>query len=55
MPVPPTNSHDSAAIMVLVLIAAAFFVVYWRTALQLIAIILIALIAYGLIMGLQGL
>jgi hypothetical protein len=55
MPVPSPQPQDNQAILVIVLFLAALCVVYWRTALRLIAIILIALAVYGVIAGLHGL
>ena len=55
MPVPPVQPQDSHAIAVIVLFLAALCVVYWRMALRLIAIVLIALAVYGVIAGLHGL
>jgi hypothetical protein len=53
MPVPPTTPHDNAAILVIVLVAGYFCAFYWRTALRLVAILLIAAAVYGLIIGLH--
>jgi hypothetical protein len=55
MPAPPPQPHDNQAILVVVLFIASLCVVYWRTALRLIAIVLVALAVYGIIAGLQGL
>jgi hypothetical protein len=56
MPVPPSNPQDTnTAIAVLISIAAAYFcVAYWRTALRLILVIVIALTVYGVVVGLHG-
>ena len=52
MSVPPTSPQDTqAAIAVLLLIGTACCVVYWRTALRIILILAIVLIAYGTIAG----
>ena len=52
MSVPPTSPQDTqAAIAVLVLIATACCVVYWRTVLQIILILAIALLVYGTVAG----
>jgi len=40
--------------LVLVLFLACLCVIYWRTALRLIAIILVALAIYGMIAGFSG-
>jgi hypothetical protein len=53
MPLPSTTPQDSHAIMVAVLIVAALCVIYWRKALQLVVIVLIAFTVYGLIIGLH--
>jgi hypothetical protein len=55
MPVPSPQPHDNQAIVVIVLFIAALCVVYWRTALRVIAVILIALAVLGLITGFHGL
>jgi hypothetical protein len=55
MPITPANPQDHDAIIVVVLIVAGFCACYWKTALRLIAIGLIALFIYGLIMSLHGL
>ncbi len=55
MPTPAPQPQDSQAIIVVVLILACLCVVYWRTALRVIAIILIAFAIYGVIAGLHGL
>jgi hypothetical protein len=55
MPVPSPQPHDNQAILVIVLFIAALCVVYWRTALRVIAVILIALAVLGLVAGLHGL
>jgi hypothetical protein len=52
MPVPSTP-QDSHAIIVVVLIIAALCVIYWRLAIRLFVIILIALAVYGAIAGLH--
>jgi hypothetical protein len=52
MPVPSTP-HDSHAIIVVVLIIAALCVIYWRLAIRLFVIMLIALAVYGAIAGLH--
>lgn len=55
MPIPPANPQDTqAAIAVLAAIAAGFCVVYWRTALRVILILLLALAVYGAVVGIHG-
>lgn len=54
MHVPPPQPQDNQSYLVLALFLAAICVIYWRTALRLIAIILIALVVWGIIMGLHG-
>jgi hypothetical protein len=53
MPVPPASPQDSNAILVIALLIASFCAFYWKTALRLVAAVLIALVAYGLIVGLH--
>ena len=56
MPVPPSNPQDTqAAIAVLIAIIACLCVAYWRTALRMILIVVIALAVYGAIVGIDGL
>jgi hypothetical protein len=53
MSVPPSNPqdiHDTIA----VLIAVCLSVVYWRIALRLILIVVIALAIYGAVVGIDG-
>lgn len=55
MPVPPANPQDTqAAIAILVTIAAGFCVVYWRTALRLVLILVLGLALYGAVVGVHG-
>jgi hypothetical protein len=55
MPVPPANSQDTqAAVAVLAIIAAGFFVVYWRTALRVMLVVVLALVVYGAVVGIHG-
>jgi len=55
MPVPPSNPQDThAAIAVLVAIVACLCVVYWRAALRLMLVVLIALAFYGAVVGIEG-
>jgi hypothetical protein len=53
MPVPSASPQDTNAILVIALIVAGFCAFYPKTALRLIAAVLIALVAYGLIIGLH--
>jgi cation transporter-like permease len=55
MPVPAPQPHDNQTIAVIILFLAALTVRYWREALRVLVIILIALAVLGLITGLQGL
>jgi hypothetical protein len=52
MPVPSTP-QDSHGILVVILIAAALCVIYWRLAIRLFVILMIALAVYGAIAGLH--
>jgi hypothetical protein len=55
MPVPPNNPQDTqAAIAVLIAIIACLCVAYWRTALRMILIVVIALAVYGAVVGIDG-
>jgi hypothetical protein len=55
MPVPPANPQDTqAASAVFAAIAAGFCVVYWRTALRVIFIAVLALAVYGAVVGIHG-
>ena len=55
MSVPPASPQDPrAAIAVLVAIAAIFCVVYWRIALRLILILVLAFAIYGAVAGVHG-
>jgi hypothetical protein len=55
MPVPPNNPQDTqAAIAVLIAITACLCVAYWRTALRMILIVVIALAVYGAVAGIDG-
>jgi hypothetical protein len=55
MPVPPSNPQDTqAAVAVLVAIAAGCCVVYWRTALRVIFIMVVILAVYGAVVGIHG-
>ena len=47
--------QDSQAIIIVVILAAILCVIYWRMALRVLAIILIALSILGVIAGLHGL
>jgi hypothetical protein len=55
MPVPSNQPQDTQTIMVVVIFLACLCVVYWRTALRVIAVALVALAIYGAITGLHGL
>ncbi len=55
MPVPPTNPQDThAAIAVLIAVVACLCVAYWRTALKVVLVILLALTIYGAVVGIEG-
>jgi len=55
MPVPPTNPQDTqAAIAVLIAITACLCVAYWRMALRLILIVVLALAVFGAVAGIDG-
>ncbi|MCW2893311.1 MAG: hypothetical protein JWO75_2800 [Actinomycetia bacterium] len=55
MPVPPTTPQDTqAAIAVFIAIAAGFCVAYWRIAVRLILIVVLALAVYGAVAGIHG-
>jgi hypothetical protein len=55
MPLPPSQPHDNQAVVAMVLFLAALCVAYWRMALRVLAILLIALAVLGVIAGLHGL
>lgn len=46
MPVPSTP-HDSQSVIVVIVIIAGLCVVYWRLALRLLVILMVALAVYG--------
>ena len=48
------QSWDNQALIMIVLIAVSFCVIYWRMLRQIIVIILIALVVLGIIAGLHG-
>jgi hypothetical protein len=52
---PSPQPHDSQTIVVVAFFIACFCVVYWRTAIRVIAIVLVGLAVYGMIAGMQGL
>jgi len=55
MPVPTSNPQDTqAAIAVLIAISACLCVAYWRTALKVVLVILLALTIYGTVVGIEG-
>ena len=55
MSVPAPQPHDNQAIVVIIFFLAALCVRYWREALRLVVIVIIALAVLGLIAGLHGL
>jgi ABC-type multidrug transport system fused ATPase/permease subunit len=55
MPVPPTQPGDNQAIIMVVTLVAILCVIYWRMALRVVAIILIATTVLGVIASLHGL
>jgi hypothetical protein len=56
MPVPPSNPHDTQAVIaVLIAITMSIAVARWRTTLRVILIIVIALAIFGAIVGFEGL
>jgi hypothetical protein len=55
MPVPPSNPpNPQAAIAIVIAVAAFLSVVYWRIAIRVILIAVIALAVYGTVIGLHG-
>jgi ABC-type glycerol-3-phosphate transport system permease component len=56
MPVPPSNPQDMHTVInVLIAIVVGYaLVAYWRTALRLILVIVIALTVYGAVAGVHG-
>jgi hypothetical protein len=55
VPVPPSNPQNTqAVIVVLIALTACLCVAYWRTALRVILVILIALAIYGAVVGIEG-
>ncbi len=55
MPVPSTQPEDNQAIIMVVILVAILCVIYWRMALRVVAIILIATTVLGVIASLHGL
>jgi hypothetical protein len=55
MPMTPTDPQNHDAIIMVVLIVAGFFAFFTKTALRIIAGLLIGLVIYGLITSLHGL
>jgi len=55
MPVPSTQPQDNQAIIMVVILVAILCVIYWRMALRVVAIILIATTVLGVIASLHGL
>lgn len=53
MQAPSPQTQDSQAILVVVLFVACLCVAYWRTAIRVIVIILVALAVFGIIVGVQ--
>ena len=55
MPVPPASSQDTqAAIAVVTAIVVGCGVIYWRTALRVILIVVLIFAVYGAVVGLHG-
>ena len=54
MQIQPPQPHDNAAIVVIVLIAAALCVRYWRIAIPLVAIAALTVTVLGVIEGLNA-
>jgi hypothetical protein len=54
MPIQPPQPEDNAGIVVIVLIAAALCVRYWRIAIPLVAIAALTLTVLGVIEGLNA-
>jgi hypothetical protein len=55
MPVPPSNPpNPQAAIAIVIAVAAFISVVYWRIAIRVILVAVIALAVYGAVIGLHG-
>jgi hypothetical protein len=54
MQIQPPQPHDNAAIVVIVLIASALCVRYWRIAIPLIVIAVLTLTVLGIIEGLSA-
>jgi hypothetical protein len=54
MPIQPPQPQDNAGIVVIVLIAAALCVRYWRIAIPLVAIAALTLTVLGIIEGLSA-
>jgi hypothetical protein len=55
MPIQPPQPADNQTVIVVVLIIASLCAIYWRLALRMIAIILVAVAVLGTIAGLHGL
>lgn len=55
MPVTSNQPQDTQTILVVIIFLACLCVVYWRTALRVIVVALVALAIYGAITGLHGL
>ncbi len=56
MPIPPPGNPQGtqAAIAILITIVACLCVAYWRMALRVILVVLIALAIYGAVVGIEG-
>ncbi len=55
MPLSSPQPQDSQAIIIVVILVAILSVIYWRIALRVIAIILVAVSILGVVAGLHGL
>jgi hypothetical protein len=55
MPVPSNQPQNTQTILVIIIFLGCLCVVYWRTALRVIVVALVALAIYGTITGLHGL
>jgi hypothetical protein len=54
MPAPTDPQDTQAAIAVLIAISACLCVAYWRTAVKVVLVILLALTIYGAVVGIEG-
>lgn len=55
MPAIPSHTPDIETVTVVAILIASLCVIYWRTALRLIAIALVALAIYGAVLAFYGL